>query len=736
MSIIVNDYGKPVFSFLLILVILALCYPIFTYSINAAHGFESSSLVVWANDGGDKVTRDELRAYNDPASVINSIWGGEEIYLFGAKNEVVSFNLVLEAPTADVVDVDVSLNMLVGPDGNKITTRSASGDDLFNFEGRNIELFYVRYLEIEGLSTDLAFAGVDYDERHIPNRFQRPYDEEYEGIGVWEDRPDHNKMYPDIAVPLELESPFTVGEGTSQSIWGDIYIPKNTPAGDYEGVISILVDGVTVLQVPITLTIRGFTLPDLPSAKTMLAYSPENINSRYLGEEYPTLGTDTYTQSIELQNRHFQLVHRHKISLINDWDLDVTNETINDELLDAWISRLNGVLFTPENGYEGVGEGVGNNVFSIGTYGGWHWQEGTEEDMWENTDSWVNWFDSQGFSTPTEYFLYLVDESDDFPQIEKWAEWIENNPGPGKNLMSMATIPLTDAVQHTPSLDIPTSEGTFGITERWEDSLATHRDKPGTKFYMYNGQRPATGSFATEDDGVSLRVLAWGQYKMDIDRWFYWESTYYENYQGDMGPTNVFQTAQTYGSYEREDETLGKTGWNYFNGDGVLLYPGTDIRFTEENYGVEGPFASLRLKQWRRGIQDVDYLTLAEKINPVRTAQIVDKMIPVALWEVGCEIYQGECDGWIKTDISWQTDPNVWEEARAELADIIEDGDISTMPEPEPEPEPEPKPEPEQPPESEEKNVGIPGYPWVSMMLSILVIIYFKNRLPQSTINK
>jgi len=711
---------------------LAPCYPVLFNSINSVQG-KSTSLVVWANEGGDKVTRDELRAHMDPASVINSVWDGEEISLFGARNEVVSFNLVLEAPSSDIVDVEVVLDVLEGPDGSKITTRPASGDDLFNFVGRNIELFYVRYLEIEGLTTNLAFAGVDYDERHVPKRFQRPYNEEYEGVGVWEDRPDHNKMYPDIAVPLELESPFTIEAGTSQSIWVDIYIPQNTPADDYGGVVSILVDGVTELQIPITLTVRGFTLPDYPSAKTMLAYSPENINSRYLDDEYPTPGTGSYTQSIELQNRHFQLVHRHKISLINDWDFDVTNETLNDELLDAWVSRLNGDLFTPEHGYEGVGEGVGNNVFSIGTYGSWYWQGDTEEDMWENTDAWVNWFEGQGFSTPTEYFLYLIDESDDFPQIERWAEWIDSNPGPGKRLMSMATTPLTDAVRYTPSLDVPTSEGTFGITERWEDALETHRAKPGTRFYMYNGQRPATGSFATEDDGVSLRVLAWGQYKMGVDRWFYWESTYYDNYQGDMGPTNVFQTAHTYGSYDDYDRVLGKTGWNYFNGDGVLLYPGTDRSFTEESYDVNGPFASLRLKHWRRGIQDVDYLTLAAEIDPERTAEIVEEMIPVVLWEVGCEIYKGECDGWIQADISWPIDPDIWEAARAELADIIEGDEKTTETEPEPEPELEPESEPEPEPEPEPEETGrIPGFPLSAITLALLAIIYHFQRNPRN----
>ena len=722
-----------IFTFVLMSIILALLFPIFSNTMNRVQGSESSSIVVWANEGGDKVTRNELRAYIDSTSVINSVWDGAEISLFGARNEVVSFNLVLEAPTSDIVGVDVNLNSLEGPNGYMITTRSASGDDLFNFVGRNIELFYVRYLEIEGLSTDLAFAGYDYDQRHIPKRFQLPYDENYEGIGVWEERPDHNKMYPEIAVPLELESPFTISAGTSQSIWADIYIPKETPAGDYEGVISIVIDGTVDREVPITLKVRGFTLPDIPSAKTMLVFSYENINSRYFDTEYPDPGTDVYNQSIALQNLHFQLVHRHKISLIDSEDFDITNGIPPNELRDAWILRLNGELFTPEYGYEGIGEGVGNNVFSIGTYGGWHWQDGTEADMWDNTDAWVNWFEGQDFSTPTEYFLYLIDESDDFPQIERWAKWMDNNPGPGKNLMSMATIPLPDAVSHTPSLDIPTSEGTFGITQRWEDSLKTHRAKPGTKFYMYNGQRPATGSFATEDDGVALRELAWGQYKMDVDRWFYWESTYYNNYQSGMGQTNVFQTAQTYGSYDRDDEALGKTGWNYFNGDGVLLYPGTDRHFTEESYGLKGPFASLRLKYWRRGIQDVDYLTLAANIDPVRTAEIVEEMIPVILWEVGCEIFQGECDGWIKADISWPIDPDVWESARAELADIIEGGSGEPEPEPtpppiepspeptfSPEPTPTPKPTPTPEPQPEQPR-GIPGFNVESVIIGLVI---------------
>ena len=689
MDKLTESYLKKL-GFLIITLLIVSCFPSTIFSSLGATS--DPDLVVWANDGGDKVTQDELRASMDPSSVLNSVWDGAEISLFGARNEVVAFNLVIEAPGSDVEDVEVIFNRLDGPDGASITSRTASGEDVGNFVGRNIELFYVRYLKIEGISTDLAFAGFNYDQRHLPERFQLPYNGydvddlgPYEGIGTWEDRPDHDKYYPEIAVPIELESPFTISNETSQSIWGDIYIPKTSPAGDYTGTITILVNGETVHEVPITLRVRDFMLPDIPTAKTMIFIGHEDINYRYLGNFWPGVYewdyeyTEDMLRSIEVTNLYHQLAHRHKFSLIEVNEYDESLETPIDVLMRPRMPWLSGTLFTPEEGYEGVGMGVGNNVYSIFTYGSFLWERGTEEDMWGNTTAWVNWFESQDFGTPTEYFLYLIDESGDYPQTEKWAQWMNSNPGPGKDLMSMATISLPDAVEHVPSLDIPTTAGIFGLTSRWEEAYETHRAKPDTKFFMYNGQRPATGTLATDDDGVSPRVIAWTQYKMDIDRWFYWAATYYYNYQGGMGHTNVFQTAQVYGSYDRDDDQLGKTGWNYFNGDGVLMYPGTDTRFTEDSYGVSVPFASLRLKHWRRGVQDHDYLTLASQIDPEGVDEIVNEMIPKVLWEVGCAQDEESYDeSWVYSDISWSNDPDVWEAARAELADIIEGGTIDT----------------------------------------------------------
>ncbi len=625
----------------------------------------SSSNIVrfWANEGGDKVTLEELRASVDPNQVLNSVWDGSGVSVFGARNEVVSFNLVLEAPVKEAADIEIRMTSLDGPDGASITTRPTPSDDPFNYVGRNIELFYVRYVQIKGISTDLFYAGYTYDERHIPERCRRPFDIDGEGTGGWTDRSCHNAYYPEIAVPLDLHMPFDIQAGTNQSIWIDIYIPQASPAGEYLGTIDITEGGNLTWEVPVRLQVRDFTLPDLPNARTMLYLSSENINDRYLGDPAPEPGTNEYIQSQQLIDRHFQLAHRHKISLIAD-------HIPIDQMEEAWTSRLSGALFTSERGYEGIGTGVGNNVYAIGVYGTWPWQEGTQADMWANTDAWVRWFDSMALNTPTDYFLYLIDESDDYDQIEQWAQWINSNPGPGGRLMSLATLDLPTAVGNTPSLDIPTSWAQFALPDEWQDAAGNYSADPEKKFFMYNSNRPASGSFAIEDDGVALRELAWGQYKLGIDRWFYWESTYYNNFQGDMGHTNVFQQAQTFGTLDEIDDVFGETGWNYLNGDGVLFYPGTDLRYPEESYDVIGPFASLRLKHWRRGIQDVDYLILAAEIDPIRTEQIVMRMVPKVLWEVG--VTDPEDPTYILSDISWPTDPDLWEQARKELADIIE----------------------------------------------------------------
>ena len=268
------------------------------------------------------------------------------------------------------------------------------------------------------------------------------------------------------------------------------------------------------------------------------------------------------------------------------------------------------------------------------------------------------------------------------------SEFVAENPGPGGNLDTFVTASPLKYDTELLTTSILAAVIAQGQTETWEQATTAINDSPDRRFFMYNGQRPASGTFVIEDDGVALRELAWGQYKLGISRWLYWNLNYWNNFLAGpatrnlaevdpLGPqyrnrsqTNVFKSAHTFGRHDFRDPVLGEAGrFNYSNGDGVLMYPGTDLVFPAENRGIDGPIASLRLKHWRRGIQDVQYLAMAMEFDPVATQAIIDSIVPAVMWEIG--VTDENDPSFVNLPPSWSNDPEVWERARAELINLL-----------------------------------------------------------------
>ena len=420
------------------------------------------------------------------------------------------------------------------------------------------------------------------------------------------------------------------------------------------------------------LNVRNFALPDVPNSKTMLVTGYGDISRRYTGVDFPNIGTpeDLLTERV-LQNQRL-LAHRHKISLIGDDGGWSQNGGTQFHPSPAYVPALTGALFTAAHGYAGPGTGVGNNVYSIGTYGQWQsstWPA-TQAGFWAASNAWESWFEAN--SPTTERFVYLIDESSDYSQTQQWANWMATNPGVGVNLKSMATIPAPNAVASVPSLDIPTSSFSAGLTSTWQSAVTTIESTAGHEYYMYNGPRPGEGSSCTECDGTDLREREWGAYKKGVARWFFWEATYYDNYQAGGTDTDLFNVAQTFGTPNPAfNADYGLNGYNYSNGDGVLMYPGTDAKFPADSYGITGPIASLRLKHWRRGVQDGDYLALAAAIDPAAVAALVQQMVPKAMWELTVTDPK-DPTYYDNVGPSWSSNPDDWEAARLALAHIID----------------------------------------------------------------
>jgi hypothetical protein len=288
--------------------------------------------------------------------------------------------------------------------------------------------------------------------------------------------------------------------------------------------------------------------------------------------------------------------------------------------------------------------------------------------MQSNADAWETWFERN--DPQIQRFIYLEDESTNYSQTEQWANWISSDPGPGRLLQSFATVWLPNNVsQEMPSLNIyahPCGMSAKDVTERAAKQILLAR---GKFLYGYNGARPACGSWATEDEGTALREIPWAQYKRHMDRWFYYDANQYAN--GGFEPDLFVQSPESLSN--ANDPSFGSTNSKrpYNNGEALLFYPGTDVLYLNSSYGLDGPIASLRLKYWRRGIEDVAYLTMAAAINPLAVQLIVHNMVPKVAWEYDVVNPSDPYSNYQITPLSWSDSSADWEAAREQLANII-----------------------------------------------------------------
>jgi hypothetical protein len=84
-------------------------------------------------------------------------------------------------------------------------------------------------------------------------------------------------------------------------------------------------------------------------------------------------------------------------------------------------------------------------------------------------------------------------------------------------------------------------------------------------------------------DALNFRLPLWLNWKYGITGLLYWSSVYWEGPPRDVWTDPAFR--------------------NRYNGDGFLLYPGTEA-------GIQGPIPSMRLKILREGMEDYCYFVL------------------------------------------------------------------------------------------------------------------------------
>ncbi|WP_428268626.1 glycoside hydrolase domain-containing protein [Haliangium sp.] len=562
---------------------------------------------VWAVDDGTKIPATPA---GHPLAAGNAVFSPDPpaIRLFGLRNETVAVQVILTGGAEATTGVTVTLDA-VGPISNAGAVTDPRRDPDRWYVDRHIEIFTQRYVDIERRSHELAWLPDSDAEPAVP-------------VGPM----------PDALVPHH--APLTVPAGANQGLWIDLYIPRDAPAGVHRGTIAVRVDGQVCelpgCRLPIELEVLAVALPDRPPVKTMLWASVVDLHGPHPGlvryQAWPSPRAQDQAQAEAIARRHFQLARRYRVTLLSG-----TAPTPGEDLR----QRLSGETFTRAAGYTGPGEGVGQDACGIHFYGG--------RLSPDQARRWADWLDEHG--PGIDRFLYVVDEPSDpgrishYNQIARDAEPID----------AFVTAPYDPRYAE---FDI------FAAMPEDFDRVAEAR-AAGVPQWIYNGVRPYSGSFVIDDVAVATRVNPWIQYKHDIPRWFYWEATYYQDFQGGRGHIDVWNQAQNF-SNRHGDE---------MNGDGLLMYPGRDLFYPDSDLGIDRPLPSIRLANWRRGIEDVGYLQLVRAAGHDALVQrLLATLLPRTL------------DQGLRWDdpVTWPEDGAHWLRARRILFDTLARGQPPT----------------------------------------------------------
>jgi hypothetical protein len=561
---------------------------------------------IWAVNDGEKIQRDDR---HNPNKAANSAWDGHKIEIFGARNEIIAFQLIIETDEVGVGKLSVALSELRQTNGKAAIRYQAPQLDPTLYVGRPIQLFSVNYMNVETPS----HAEWVYQ----PGSPAAPKDPT-----GWKPV----QLIPENARSERGGFPLRVPGGLNQAVWIEIYTDRNLPAGIYTGTVNIVADQEK-RRIPIELELFDFTLPDQNQMQAMVYY--ESLQPKLY-------------QGRDLDAQYHRFAHRQRIELVHAYDISTA---------EAARSRFDGTDFSRARGYEGPGENIGNQIIPRTFYGPGKLFDDRAA-AWREADSWMTFLREKFPQAVT--FLYLPDEPgrSQYSYIRKLADNIHSNPGPGKSLPTFVTKHYVKELDG--AIDI-WDTGPLG----YDIKRADEERSRGRKYWIYNGGRPAAGAIVIDAPATDARATMWACFKHGIDNYFYWHGVHWQHNSQKVGERkqNIWANPITFDNRGQPNKPLEDQG--YINGDGVLLYPGEDKLHPEQDRGIAGPISTIQLANLRRGLQDHQYLTLARTLKLDSTVnEVLQSVVPRVFSDSGPAVGFSEAG-------------NDYERARYKLAQAI-----------------------------------------------------------------
>lgn len=358
--------------------------------------------------------------------------------------------------------------------------------------------------------------------------------------------------YPDPLPPLT--GPFDLQPDQAQPVWISVRVPKDAAPGTYRGTVKVQA-GSWTKESTLSIKVWDFALPDTPACVTAFGNSLGPI------AEWHGVTPDS-PEALTLYRKYYEFLLDHRISPYN-LPVDLMSKEAIPYLDDP---RLTSYMIP----YSGKSDEELRTLVQYLIDGGWF---------------------ARGY-------FYVVDEPitkaayDELIAVSERLRKIEpryrlvapfwGNPDFDEKLRARDLM-IGRANVWCPHLLYLDSEP--NIRKFLKDRMSTGES---VWWYVCNNPRGQYNNIAIDMGALAHRTLPWQQKREGIQGLLYWSTTYWDK----KFIADPWQNM----------DTLGVD----IPGDGSLLYPGKKV-------GVDGPVGSLRLEVLRDGLEDFDYLALADQ---------------------------------------------------------------------------------------------------------------------------
>ncbi|MCP5053024.1 MAG: DUF4091 domain-containing protein [bacterium] len=444
------------------------------------------------------------------------------------------------------------------------------------------------------------------------------YRECYMNIQTVSNREGERGLWPDALLPAvdsffnETRNafPVTVSANRNQAFWFDVFVPSGASAGEYEGNVTVNIQGKSAFNIPVKLTVWDFTLPSTSTLVSAFGFDAwDSLMAHFGNQDNEAMDMLTPLSMLYAESGLMNRVTLES-AIGEDWSIvpwPVTGPIDWTEFDKNWSSFFSG---------KDLAYGLKNARLTSQSLPLWGDNDSENVAYLKN---FIAHFKAKGwYSILFDYTWDEPGDPEEFVGIKSRAAMIRQ-ADPAMRLLVTTSVTSGEANGITGSVDIWTpvinemNDKTGNVC--WESEYAGSQRALYSP-YVANGNelwwyQSCMSHGCGTGDSASLCFTRWPSYAIDIpamaNRTMEWMSFKY-----DVSGELYYAVTYAYFGVSGNDDPWNNQYYFWGNGDGTLFYPGRPNKIGGTHHI---PVESIRLKMIREGMEDYEYMTLLKNLG-------------------------------------------------------------------------------------------------------------------------